>query len=282
MESIAEYKKEYPMLITLHKSGSTWVNAYIHKKMRKLGMTPPPKNLYTEFFTSVEHISNVESKSNKEHIKRFVNKTYKERIALLEELRTFGFELAHKAHIPEINSIWPWFKEFYKDHDLLVLKRRKIFSHWLSILFNRCILDAAPTEEMGNAKEGYTGLIPSKANGPYDEDILKSTIQEYNVQFKFNAKCFREFVNNIRFLNDVVIKDLKKQENKPQVIWLEDIDTAWLQKRFHVELKTHKHGVPFKTLDYKVYFKPEEMALIKEKFKERFDAEFQFYGYEYK
>ena len=39
---------------------------------------------------------------------------------------------------------------------------------------------------------------------------------------------------------------------------------------------------PFKTMDYERYFKPEDMAIVKEKFKERFENEFQFYGYEYK
>ena len=32
------------------------------------------------------------------------------RIALLKQLREFGLELAHKAHVPEIIPIWPWFK----------------------------------------------------------------------------------------------------------------------------------------------------------------------------
>ena len=267
--------KEFPMLISLHKSGSTWINAYIHKRYRKLGMTTPPKNLYTEFFTHPRYRND---NRNIEHVRKFLNKNYKERIALLEQLRSFGLELNHKVHVPEITNIWPWFKEFYKHHDIVVVKRRKIFSHWLSILFNSCVLDATNGEkEIGNAKDGYTGLTPSKAKGPYDEDILKSTIQEYNVQFKFNEKRFRQFVLDIRFLNDIVLKEL----DKPQVIWLEDIDDAWLEKRFHVKLKTPPHH-PFKTLDYKVYFKPEDMAIIKEKFKERFDAEFQFYGYEYK
>ena len=95
-----------------------------------------------------------------------------------------------------------------------------------------------------------------------------------------NAKelvhLFRMY-GNIRFLNDVIIRELEQ----PQVMWLEDISTKWLEDRYNVILKTPPPQ-PFKTLDYKVYFKPEDMAIIKEKFKERFDAEFQFFGYEYK
>ena len=76
--------------------------------------------------------------------------------------------------------------------------------------------------------------------------------------------------------NIIVIKEL----DKPQVIWTEDINHAWLEKRFHV--KVNNTVQPFKTLDFTTYFKPEDMAIIKEKFKERFDNEFQFFGYEYK
>ena len=53
-----------------------------------------------------------------------------------------------------------------------------------------------------------------------------------------------------------------------------------MEKRFGVTLK--KTIRPFKTMDYERYFKPEDMAIVKEKFKERFENEFQFYGYEYK
>ena len=43
-------KQKYPILISLHKSGSTWINSFIHKRYRRIGLTTPPRNLYTEFF----------------------------------------------------------------------------------------------------------------------------------------------------------------------------------------------------------------------------------------
>ena len=43
-----------------------------------------------------------------------------------------------------------------------------------------------------------------------------------------------------------------------------------------------KKTFDFKTLDFATYFKTEDMDIIKEKFKERLDNEFQFFGYEYK
>ena len=259
--------QRYPILISLHKSGSTWVNSFIHKRYRNIGLTTPPRNLYTEFFCK-------DRGENTDLI--FTQKTDEERVALLEHLRTFGLELNHKVHVPEIMPVWPWFKEFYKDHDILVLKRRNIFSHWINILFFLCIREATNQVTEIITKEGTTGIIPCKVVSEYDEEILKSTIQTYKVKFKFNEKWFRGFVSNIRILNDVILKEL----DKPQVIYTEDIDHAWLEKRFHVTVK--KTVSPFKTFDFATYFKPEDMAIIKEKFKERFDNEFQFFGYEYK
>ncbi len=46
--------KNLPCLISLHKSGSTWVFSYIHKVYRARGITMPPSNLYSEFFTNEE------------------------------------------------------------------------------------------------------------------------------------------------------------------------------------------------------------------------------------
>ena len=250
-------KEKYPILITVHKSGSTWINSFIHKRYRRIGATLPPSQLYTEMFCS----------SRRTLLdKTFVQRTDKERIELLEKLRTFGIELNHKAHVPDIINVWPWFKEFYKDYDILVCKRKKLFSHWLSVLFFANIWDQRP--------DGVD--VPDHNRNPKSEDILKSVIEVHNIKFKHIEHSWKGFINNIRFLNDVVIKELAK----PQVIWLEDIDHAWLEKRFGVTLK--KTIQPFKTMDYERYFKPKDMAIIKEKFKERFDNEFQFYGYEYK
>ena len=165
-------KQKYPILISLHKSGSTWINSFIHKRYRRIGLTTPPRNLYTEFFCKNRG-------ENREH--KFVQKTDEERIALLEQLRTFGLELNQKAHVPQIIPVWPWFKEFYKDYDILVCKRRHIFSHWINLLFFSCIREATKNKTEIHTKEGTYNIIPSKIKYEIDEDILKSTIQGYNL-----------------------------------------------------------------------------------------------------
>jgi len=267
-------RAECPLLISLHKSGSTWVFSYIHKYYRQMGITMPPNNIYSEFFTSNQFKNNGNILKNE-----FIKRSSEERFALLELLRKFGLELATKAHVPEIIDIWPRFKEFYKGYNILVLKRRYIWPHYLNILFMYCVQQATGTKGALKGKEkeadGYTDIAPSKVhpdNG-IAEDILKATIQEYNVQFKHHDIVLKTFTHNIRFLNDVVIEEL----DSPEVIFTEDITTDWLENRFRVKIK--KTVEPFKTLDFATYFKPEELSIVQEKLYERFDNEFKYMGY---
>lgn len=237
----------------------------------------PPNNLYSEFFYNYISELDFSHKVNNP----FIQRSFEERFALLELLRKFGLELALKAHVPEIIDIWPRFKEFYKDHNIIVLKRRYIWPHYLNMLFMYCVQQAVgPNILKGKEGVGYTNIIPSRYDGKQSEaslaeDILKSTIQEYNVQFKHHDNVLKRFTRSIRFLNDVVIEEL----DKPEVIFTEDITTNWLRDRFKVEIE--KPVEPFKTLDFATYFKPEELKIVQEKLYERFDNEFKYMGYQF-
>ena len=58
-----------------------------------------------------------------------------------------------------------------------------------------------------------------------------------------------------------------------------DLDMIeWLEDYFKVVLK--RLPKPFTTFDYKTYYKPEDMKIIREIFEERFYNEFQYYGYQ--
>jgi uncharacterized protein YeaO (DUF488 family) len=88
------------------------------------------------------------------------------------------------------------------------------------------------------------------------------------------------FIQNVRFLNDIVIEDLRDQGSQLQLLWTEELNHEWLETRFKVEI-WQKSIAPFKTLKYESYFPPKELATIKSKFAERFEKEFQYYGYKY-
>ena len=71
-------RKGYHVLLGLHKSGTTWVNSYIHKKYRKIGMTMPPNNRYTELFGNNDD-------------DYFYNVSIQDRIKFLEHCRSTYF-----------------------------------------------------------------------------------------------------------------------------------------------------------------------------------------------
>ena len=105
------------------------------------------------------------------------------------------------------------------------------------------------------------------------EDILKAQILENKVDFSFDQETFNRFFSNIRFLEDVIIKDLK-----PQVLWLEEIDHDWLEERFKVKIE-YNTVRPYKTLDYEVYFSAETKATIRSAIDDMLEKEFKYYGY---
>ena len=247
--------KTYPILVSLHKAGSTWVNSFIHKKYRHMrgGLVNKATNDFTEYF-SIDKTS------------YFKDIDYEERIALLEKLRTFGLELNHKVHVPEIKKIWPWFKKFYKNNDVIVLRRKNLYKHFLSILFSQCIIRDIPILDVSiSMRDENTEQV--------NEDILKAQILENKVDFSLDLNILNNFFNNIRFLEDVVIPDLK-----PQVIWLEEIDHEWLEDRFKVKIE-YNTVRPYKTLDHEVYFSAETKATIKAAIDKQIEQEFKYYGY---
>ena len=106
-----------------------------------------------------------------------------------------------------------------------------------------------------------------------NEDILKAQILENKVDFSLDLNILNNFFNNIRFLEDVVIPDLK-----PQVIWLEEIDDEWLEDSFKVKIE-YNTVRRYKTLDHEVYFSAETKATIKAAIDKQIEQEFKYYGY---
>ena len=250
-------RKGYHVLLGLHKSGTTWVNSYIHKKYRKIGMTMPPNNRYTELFGNNDD-------------DYFYNVSIQDRIKFLEHCRSLNLEVNIKHHLPEVMEIWPWFKEFYKDNDVLVLKRRNLYKHILSHQFHFSLKQYLPSYENG------TGLMALRLEKVKENqrglDTLKSSILKYNAQFKFNEYHFESFCRSIRFIEEEIMPTMK-----PQALWVEDLTHEWLCERFNVEMKKPQ-VLPY-NLKYELYFPKDELDKLKAATQDILDKEFKYYGY---
>lgn len=252
-----------PLLIGLPRTGTTWVQQYIRTAYSRYGITLPG-NSDDEWFAKHYKHDNIQTK-----------------IDLIETARANNLEVCVKVLINDVRPIWPWFKEFYKNADIIILKRRNLWKTYISWLFHRTIdsyvlehFDKQLTPTTNQWKINNT-LHPWHLITPTDEDVLKSTIQYYNVAFTFNDNIWKDFIAQVTFLED----EVKKHFTSAQVWWLEDLTDQFLEDRFKRKPKVIIK--PFKRLNYEVYYSTKELQHIKDVFKEWFEENFISYaGYE--
>ena len=259
---------KYPILISCNRSGSNWVQSYI-------------RHAYQNNYKNTLSFSNVNDDDeffNKNNFSIDVN----DKINFLTLLRKRNYELCHKVHANFLydKNVLKWFVDFYKGHDIVILKRRNLWKGFLSYLFHTTILNKLRKENPKwphftdvNTRPRTNNIKSFNKN----TDILKATIQSYDIKFTFDKSICIEYLTQIRYLNTIVEYRLKPY--KPQVIYLEDLTDEFLQKRFNV--KYNSNIVPL-NIKYDIYFKPEELEKLKKFYQIRYDDEFKFYGYEHK
>ena len=253
------------ILIGLPRTGTTWVQEYIHAAHKGVLL---PQNNSDEFFNPY-----------------YIHKDIDKKIKFLESARSNNIDVYVKyfpehisddiiskyhhttiTHKHSDTKIWPWFKEFYKDTNVLILKRRSLWKSYISSWFHITINSQVP-EAVNNLE-----IHPWHNFNSDDEDRLLETIKKYNIQFKFNPTFFEYYTETVRFLNN----DIQNHFTNAEIIWLEDLTHEFLQNKFNVEITPKTR--PFK-LDCEDYFSNEELSLMKEKYNERFESEFKLYGY---
>ena len=162
-------------------------------------------------------------------------------------------------------EFFKWFQSFYKDYNIILLRRRNIWKTYISVLFHNTIdKHINRSEDIHN----WHGRGIDETN----EDLLKSAIQTYKIPFKFDKKHFTDFTNLVRFYQDEVIPAFPDKWQ----MWLEDLSDKKLAEIFQVEVQTEI--APLKRINYLTYYEPKELKLIQDTFEERFENEFQFYG----
>jgi len=251
-------KENIPILISNPRCGSTWVHSYIRAFYCKVGLTLP--SYKDDEFFATHYLPEVD---------------IKQKIQIIENLKASNLELCHKIHVGMFlnnNVLWSWFKEFYKDYRIIILKRRNIWKTYISWLFHSTIKNTLLDY---NAYDKDINVHPWHKTNLMSEDVLKSTIQTYSIEFKHNNAHLHYFTNSIRFLHDEIIPTF----NTKPIFWLEDLTDEMLINMFGVEIQ--QHVTPFNRLNYESYFAVEQLDILKTKFTEKYDNEFQYYGYKY-
>ena len=258
------FKAYSPILISMPRNGSTWVQSYIRAYYKKsnYGVIPSITNklnysTVNEFFGP----------------KDFTQLDTKAKINLIETLEKINLVMCHKVLVDmfkEQPEFFKWFQSFYKDYNIILLRRRNIWKTCISWMFHSTV-----SLYIG-AAEDKSHHWHNNGDSEINEDKLKSSIQTYKIPFKFHKDYFDHFVRMVRFFQDEVLPAFP---NKWQM-WLEDLTDEKLAEMFKVEVQTQV--APFKHTNYIKYYDPKELKLMQDAFEERFENEFRFYGYEYK
>jgi len=260
-------KKYCPILLSMPRNGSTWVQSYIRASYKKTGYGVIPSitnklkySAVNEFFGPYD----------------FTQLDTKAKINLIETLEKINLVMCHKVFAHYFSNdpeFFKWFQNFYKDYNIILLRRRNIWKTCISWIFHTTV-----SHYMGDVSHAWHGQFDDEKN----EDKLKSAIQTYKIPFKFNKGLFDYFVSEVRFYQDEVLPAFP---NKWQM-WLEDLTDEKLAEIFDVELQIQDESIgsfaPLKRIKYSSYYDPKELKLMQDTFEERFENEFQFYGYEYK
>ncbi len=278
-------KTGHTILIGLPRSGTTWVHNYIRHNYinNNYGFVLP-----TVINTVKGEIIDIGSIVGDEWLDyEFISN--KQKIEMLEACRRCGLEVCHKvlvdslarrteygwdnAYAPDVLS---WFKEFYRDTNIIILKRKNLWKTYISYLFHSTIskqLEEKEAKLIHPWHAAFNTHTNTFVRANKEASILDETIKTNKINFKYDEKIWNKFMSSVRFLNNNVINELPNAE----VIWTEDLSDKILEERFGGIPETT--AKPFKNMNYEKYYSKKGLEFIKEKYYQGFRNEFINYGY---
>tara|TARA_X000001036_G_scaffold207979_1_gene195571 strand:- start:3005 stop:3835 length:831 start_codon:yes stop_codon:yes gene_type:complete len=271
-------KTGHTILIGLPRSGTTWVHNYIRHNYinNNYGFVLP-----TVIKTVKGEIIDIGSIVGDEwfDVDRYRDT---DRIQMLEACRQCGFEICHKVLVDGLarkykdTNILNWFKEFYRDTNIIILKRKNLWKTYISYLFHSTIsrqLEEKEAKLIHPWHAAFNTHTNTFVRANKEASILDETIKTNKINFKYDEKLWNEFMSSVRFLNNNVINELPNAE----VIWTEDLSDKILEERFGGIPETT--AKPFKNMNYEKYYSKKGLEFIKEKYYQVFRNEFINYGY---
>jgi len=157
--------------------------------------------------------------------------------------------------------------------------------YYKKLLDNNCLFDVESVvyniirDELDKYGKENEITHPWHSMNVTDDDVLKSTIQTYNIKFKFTDAHFEKFLYYVRFFNEHVINYYKDKLNVHN-LWLEDCTHSKMVDMFIPEESKLTYTNPFEPskIKYLTYFN--NTIEYKAKFTNLYNTHFKPYGYE--
>lgn len=106
-----------------------------------------------------------------------------EKIVFLDQEKSKGIHYTFKHHINYLGSYYKnWFKDFYKDNEIIILKRKNTWKWFLSFLFQDCV--SWKTAAVMKNQEDYRTIIEQNW---IDYDFYKSLDQFFDIKAQLDA-----------------------------------------------------------------------------------------------
>jgi len=261
-------KADLPILISMPRAGSHYVGHYIKQAYLKQGIVGP-ENHSSEFFDNSSY-----------------TQPLRQKIKLFEDIRdNFGLDIFNIFHghdmaqhlsmpsKPHYTYLFDWFKDFYLGYKIVLLRRRNIWKHFVSFTFHNIIRD-----ELTKFGKENREIHPWHFIDNTHDEVLKATIQNFNIKFKFTDAHFEMFLYYVRFFNEHVISYYEDKLNATH-LWLEDCGHTKLAGMFLPLDKKTTYESPFRPskVKYLTYF--DNTLEYKAKFTALYETHFKPYGY---
>lgn len=223
------------ILISSPRQGSSWAYPYFKKYNEELTPCKSP-TYFSEYLLEAQNAAKYLGPAALER-ENARNISLDQKIKHIEELRSEGFEFNMKIHAFHLfyeykdGVVYDWFKDFYSNAEVYIIRRRNMFRAYLSLLTHL------------TKGRGYWH------NSGNDESKLIEKCK--NINFVHNEKMWNSFQH--------INKCMDKIEGK--VLYLEDIDDEYLSNFLNVKIDQTIHKW---NIDYENFYDESEINRIRE------------------
>lgn len=223
------------ILISNPRQGSSWAYPYFKKYNEQIMPCKAPEH-FSEYLLEAKNAAKYLGRAALER-ENARNITLEQKIETIEQHRADGYEFNMKIHAFHLfypykdGVVYDWFKEFYSDAEVYIIRRRDMYRAYLSLLTHL------------TKGRGYWHNY-----GHEEAELIKACSQ---FEFKHNEPMWNSFKHVNRCMDKV----------EGTTLYLEDIDDEYLSDLLQVNInqKIHKWNI-----NYEMFYPKTELNTIRE------------------